>query len=149
MGATARFFNDVRRTFILHAVIAHANNGLVPVAGFLMLIAVATGDVYVEHTVYHLLLVALAMIPVSFFSGIRDWRTRFKGAPALIFTRKIRLTVLLFLLSGSAVVIRSLYPEVLLRHAPLAWLYMVCIVATVPVVGLLGHYGASLMLGRK
>jgi hypothetical protein len=144
-----RFFKDIYTTFLLHAVAAHFNNGLVPVAIFFLLLAMFTGNAYFEHTVLHLETIALCMLPVSFFSGIRDWRSKYNGARAPIFYKKIGLTGLLFLLGGSAVGIRLGYPEVLFDRGVLASLYVGCLFGSLPVVALLGHYGGKLSNSAK
>ncbi|SNB47437.1 Fatty acid desaturase [Geobacter sp. DSM 9736] len=136
---------DIWNVFLLHAVVAHVNNGLIPAAAFLLLLSIATGDVYLERTVLHLLLIALCMIPVSFFSGILDWRRKFHGARAPVFFRKIWLTVSLFLLVGSAAMARLSFGQ----SAFSRWIYAGCVFASFPVVVLLGHYGAKLASARK
>lgn len=143
------FFRDVCNTFVLHAVAAHFNNGLLPSALLFLLLALASGDPYFEHTVLHLLILALCMVPVSFLSGVRDWRTKFRGGRAPIFYRKIWLTGLLFLLLGSAVGIRLAHPGVLFPGGVFKWLYLGCLIGTLPVVFLLGHYGGKLAFQWK
>ena len=54
-------------------------------------VAIAVPDL--EAAVLYLLIVALAAVPVSFVSGIVDWKTRFKGVRAPIFYKKIVLAV--------------------------------------------------------
>jgi hypothetical protein len=89
------------------------------------------------------------MVPVSFLSGVRDWRTKFHGGHAPIFYRKIRLTGLLFLLGGSAAGIRLIHPGVLFDGGVFNWLYIGCLFSTLPVVVLLGHYGGKLAFQWK
>ena len=147
--ATHRFIKDFCNTFVLHAVAAHFNNGLLPATIFFLLLAMYTGNVHFEHTVLHLVILALCMVPVSFFSGVRDWRTKFHGVRAPIFYRKIRLTGLLFLLGGSAAGIRLIHPGVLFEGGVFKWLYTGCLFSTLPVVVLLGHYGGKLAFQWK
>lgn len=144
-----RFWRDFRSTFVLHAVAAHFNNGLLPAAILFMLLAVFTGNPYFEHTVLHLIILALCMVPVSFFSGIRDWRTKFYGGRAPIFYRKMWLSCLLFLLVGGAAAIRLDRPGVLYQGGVSPWLYLVCLFSALPVVVLLGHYGGKLAYQGK
>jgi acyl-lipid omega-6 desaturase (Delta-12 desaturase) len=143
------FLIDIWNVFLLHGVVAHVNNGLVPAAAFLLVVALISGDAYVDRTVLHLLLIALGMIPVSFVSGVRDWKRKFRGGRAPVFYRKMWLTGLLFLLMGSAVIIRLSYPGLLESHGPAAWIYAGCVFASASVVVMLGHYGAKLASARK
>lgn len=144
-----RFWREFCATFVLHAVAAHFNNGLLPAAILFVLLAVFTGNSYFEHTVLHLIILALCMVPVSFFSGIRDWRMKFYGGRAPIFYRKMWLTGLLFLLVGSAAAIRLDCPRVLCQGGVFLWLYLVCLFGALPVVVLLGHYGGKLAYQGK
>lgn len=144
-----KFINDFYKTFVLHAVAAHFNNGLLPPAFLFLCLAIFMHDPFFERTVIHLIIFAVAMIPVSFFSGVRDWRTKFHGARATIFYRKMWLTGILFLLVASAVLIRLNHPDVLFQKGVLSWLYVGCIGGALPVVVLLGHYGGILAFRWK
>jgi phosphatidylserine synthase len=144
------FLKDMYRTFILHAVASHFINGLVPVAVLFLLLSLATGNAHFERTVVHLVVVALCMVPVSFLSGIRDWRIRFHGGRAPIFYRKIALSAALLILCLATVGIRLGRPDLTAGIGPVAWLYRGCLLAMLPVVTLLGHFGGKLASqGRK
>lgn len=149
MKGIAGLLREMWHTFLLHGVVAHVNNGLVPVMAFLLLLTIVTRNVHLDHTVMHLLVITVCMVPVSFFSGVRDWRKKFHGSRAPIFYRKIRLTGLLFLLGGSALAIRLTQAELFARGGVLAWIYAGCIFGSVPVVVVLGHYGVKLASVRK
>lgn len=139
-----RFWRDFRATFILHAAAAHFNNGLLPAAVLFLILTLLTGNVHFEHTALHMIILALCIVPVTFFSGIRDWRRNFGGGRAPIFYRKVGLTGILFLLGAIAVIIRSAWPAVLFQEGVRKWLYLGCFFGTLPVVLLLGHYGGKL-----
>lgn len=143
------FFKDLRKTFVLHAVAAHFNNGLLPAALLFLFLSMFSDGPYYERTVLHLIVLALCMVPVSFFSGIRDWRTKFRGGRAPIFYRKMWLSGLLFLEVGSAAIVRLSHPEALLPGGFFKWLYIALLFGTLPVVVLLGHYGAKLAFESK
>lgn len=144
-----RLCREICKTFVLHAVAAHFNNGLLPSALLFLILTLVTGDPYFEHTVLHLLIIALCVSPVSFFSGLRDWRTKFHGGRAPIFYRKMWLSGILFLLVGSAAALRLTHPALLLEGGLCKWLYLGCLLGTLPVVVLLGHYGSKLAFRWK
>lgn len=144
-----RFWRDFRATFVLHAVAAHFSNGLLPAALFFLVLAMVSGDPCFERTVLHLVILALSMVPVSFISGVRDWRTKFRGVRAPIFYRKVWLTGLLILLLVSVAGIRLANPGVLFLEGALRWLYLGCLFGILPVVVLLGHYGGKLAFQGK
>ena len=137
-------FKDMKKTFLFHAIAAHFSNGLIPVAVLYLLLTLSTGSTYFEHTVEHLIVIVVMAIPVSFFSGVYDWKTKYRGAKAPIFIKKLRLSVLLFVLCISAVAIRLSIPDVMNRQGVEHWLYIVLLFSMLPVVTLLGHYGGKL-----
>lgn len=145
----SHFFKDLRKTFVLHAVAAHFNNGLIPAAILFLVLALFSGNPFFDHTVLHLIILALGMVPVSFFSGVHDWRTKFGGGRAPIFYRKMWLTGLLFLIVVSAAIVRLRHPEALLHGGFFKWLYIALLSGALPVVVLLGHYGAKLAFELK
>jgi rubredoxin/uncharacterized membrane protein len=136
--------HDMIETFVLHPVAAHFPNGLIPTAALFLLLALLTGNVFTEHVVIYLLGVVLAVIPVSLVSGIRDWRIRLHGERALIFYKKIGLAGILLLLVLAAVWLRYAHPELLIEGGVGKWLYVGFVLSMLPVVTLLGHYGAKL-----
>lgn len=139
-----KLLQEMRTTFILHAVAAHFPNGLIPVAVIFMLLALVSADPYSEHTVMHLLLVTLCMIPISFISGVRDWRRNFHGAKAPIFRKKLILATTLFLLCGFSLILRLRYPDVLSHLGFATLLYGASLLLMLLLVTLLGHFGAKL-----
>ena len=145
----AKFLNEMKRTFFLHAISAHFSNGLIPVAVLYLLLALLEGDPFFEHTVLHLLVIVLMAIPLSFVSGIADWKKKYNGAKAPIFIKKIRLAILLCLLAAAALSIRVADPGVMDGSGPLHWAYLLLLLAMLPVVVLLGHYGGKLSAGQR
>lgn len=135
---------EMKKSFLFHAIAAHFSNGLIPVAVLYLLLTLSTGNIFFEHTVEHLIVIVLLAIPVSFFSGIRDWKKKYRAAKAPVFIKKIRLSGLLFLLCLTAVTIRLTTPEVMHLSGLLHWLYLALLFAMLPVVTLLGHYGGKL-----
>ena len=95
-------FKEMKKTFLFHAIAAHFSNGLIPVAVLYLILTLSTANSYFEHTVEHLILVVVLAVPASFFSGIHDWKTKYRGAKAPVFIKKIRLSGLLFSLCTSA-----------------------------------------------
>jgi len=140
---------EMKETFFLHAIAAHFSNGLIPVAVLYLLLTLPSGDPFFEHTVEHLIVISLMAIPVSFFSGLHDWKTKYKGAKTPVFLKKIRLSIILFLLALVAVTIRIAIPDIMYENSWLHWVYIVFLLAMLPVVTLLGHYGGKLTAGAR
>ena len=143
------FTRKMLDTFIFHAVTSHFVNGLVPVSVLFMFLTLITADPYFEHTVFHLICVAAMTIPLSFLSGIRDWRLKFHSGRAPIFYHKIRLSIILALLCAAAISIRLVWSDPLAAGGEIAWLYGGCIFMTLPVVVLLGHFGGKLAYAAR
>ena len=142
--AGSSLLKEMKKTFLFHAIAAHFSNGLIPVSVLYLLLTLSTGSIYFEHTVEHLILIVILAIPVSFISGIYDWKKKYRGAKAPIFIKKIRLSALLFLLCISAVTIRLSIPNIMTLHGIEHWLYIILLFSMLPVVTLLGHYGGNL-----
>jgi hypothetical protein len=144
-----KFIKELKQSFLLHPVAAHFSNGVVPVAVLYLLLFLPTGDPFFERTVIHLLVIVLLAVPVSFYSGIREWKTKYKGAKAPVFQKKIRLSILLFVLCVIAVAIRIAVPGVMQQGGPLSWIYNAALFAMLPTVVLLGHHGGKLAAGQR
>lgn len=144
-----KFFREMKNSFELHPVAAHFSNGLVPVAVLYLLLSIALGDRFFEHTVIDLLVVVLAGVPVSFYSGVREWKTKYNGAKAPVFEKKIRLSMLLLVLCMIAVLIRIAAPSVMQDGGFLALVYVASLCAMLPTVVLLGFYGGKLAAGQR
>ncbi len=143
-GKKTSLLQEMKKTFFLHAIAAHFSNGLIPVAVLYLLLTLPGGDPYFEHTVEHLIIISLMAIPVSFVSGLYDWKTKYKAAKGPVFLKKIRLSIVLFVLAGMTVSIRIGIPDVMYQAGMMHWLYIVMLLAMLPVVTLLGHYGGKL-----
>lgn len=136
--------HDLFATFSLHPVAAHFPCGLVPTAVLFLLLVLLTGDSYAERAVFYLLAVVLAVAPVSIASGIYDWRSRYRGERAKIFFKKIALAFALLLLLAAADFLRAARPGLWEEGGILRWLYVGLVLSLLPLVVLLGHYGAKL-----
>ncbi len=141
--AKQSLFKEMKKTFMLHAIAAHFSNGLIPVAVLYLLLAIPGGNVFFEHTVKHIIIITLLAIPVSFASGIHDWKTKYRGAKAPVFMKKIRLSIILFVLCFAGG-LRLALPDVMAEAGILRWLYIGILLSMLPVVTLLGHYGGKL-----
>ena len=145
------FLRDLYETVVVHAVGAHFPNALVPVAVLFLVLAVFSSGPHFEPAAFYLLLVVLFTAPVSMVSGIYDWRTKYGGAKAPIFYKKIALAVALFILTLAAVRLRLTHPGLMEHSGPLKLklAYLGLVALLFPIVGLLGHYGGKLVFHWK
>jgi len=142
--AKQSLFGEMKKTFMLHAIAAHFSNGLIPVAVLYLLLAIPSGNMFFEHTVKHIIIITLLAIPVSFASGIYDWKTKYRAPKPPLFMKKIRLSIVLFVLCFAGVGLRLAIPDVMEIEGLLHWLYIAILLSMLPVVTLLGHYGGKL-----
>ena len=141
--------HDLWQTLVVHAVAAHFPNGLMPVAVFFFALGLVMVNPHLEPASYYLVLLVLAVVPVSVASGIYDWRKRFGGTQALIFYKKIALAVVLFLLGLAAVALHRSLPDFTQASGMLRLLYGGLLFAMLGCVVLLGHYGGKLAFKWK
>lgn len=144
-----KFIDELKKSFLLHPVAAHFSNGLVPVAFLALMLALLTGNPCFEQTVISLLVIVLLAVPVSFYSGIKEWKKKYKGAKTPVFEKKIRLSILLMVLCVTTVAIRVAVPDVMQQGGILSWMYGAGLIAMFPVVVLLGHHGGKLSAGQR
>jgi rubredoxin len=148
-GEKVGFVRDMIDTFVLHGVAAHFPNGLLPTAALFIVIGLVAGVPDLEATVLYLLIVALAVVPVSFISGIVDWKRKFKGAKAPIFYKKIALAIILFVFGCAAVGLRAWKPGLWEEGGLSKWAYIGIIAVMLATTVLLGHYGGKLVFHWK
>ena len=131
-------------TFKLHPVAAHFPNGLVPTAALFLTLYAVVGNPGLEVTAYWLIVTATAVVPISLGSGVYDWQKQFGGRRAPIFFKKIGLAVALLMLGLVTASLRYGYPDLLATTGWPRGLFLLCLLAMLGCVMLLGHYGAIL-----
>lgn len=136
---------DLMVNFRLHSMVAHFPCGLMPTSALFLLLFFFTGNHGLETSVFWLLLVVIAVAPVSLGSGIYAWQKHFEGRRASIFFKKIGLAVSLLLLSLVAVFLRYGQSELLAAGGWRHWLYLLCLGGMLVCVVFLGHYGSKLV----
>ncbi len=141
----ASLLHDLVANFRLHSVVAHFPCGLLPTIALFLLIYFVTGHPVLETAVFWLLLVAIAVSPVSLASGIYIWQKHFNGKRASIFFKKIGLALGLLLLGLVAILLRYGQPDLLVVGGWRFWLYLLCLVGMFGCVIFLGHYGSKLV----
>jgi uncharacterized membrane protein len=147
-SAALALFDEMRATFVPHAVFAHFPNALLPTTVLFLLLFIISGQSSFETTSFYLLLVALLSIPPTFAAGIYDWRKRYAGELTPIFRKKIILGLVLLVLASFAAVWRLLSPEVLSSGGFSACAYSILIFIMLGCVTLLGHYGGTLVFSK-
>jgi len=145
-GEPAGLLHDLIATFRLHPVAAHFPNGLMPTAALFLLLSLVIAMPALETAAFWLILVVVAVVPVSLGSGLYAWKTYFSGLRAPIFIKKIVLALTLLCLGLTAIALRYGQPDLLASANWRGGLYLGCLAGMLGCVSLLGHFGAKLAL---
>ena len=130
-----------------HSISVHFTNSLYPVAVFfLILFKIFQHDSF-RLTYYNLLLLASLSAPISFLTGVIEWKQKFKGARVGIFVKKIKYGYALLGLGSLCALWTFLYPGILLDSGYLHSMFIILNLTIIPVVGYLGYLGGKLMFG--
>jgi uncharacterized membrane protein len=132
-----------------HPVSVHFTNALFPVAVLFLILHSATHQPSFAHTYFHTMLLATLSAPVSFVTGLIEWKQKYKGAKTPVFTKKARFGLALSLTGAlctlwcwmdSAIVSSSGTPFALFYLANLTCLGLALFV---------GHLGGKLVFGAR
>jgi uncharacterized membrane protein len=142
------FLDEMKATFVPHAVAAHFPNGLLPTCVLFLLLTLISGNSSFEATTFHLLLVAFISIPVTIATGLISWKKKYAGNMSPIFRKKMILAALLFFFMIVTIGWRWSNPEVLSSGGFSAFAYSILILIMLGCVTLLGHYGGMLVFSK-
>jgi rubredoxin/uncharacterized membrane protein len=141
----ASLLQDLVANFRLHSVVAHFPIGLMPTSILFILLCFIVGHPGLESAAFWLLLVVVAVAPVTLASGIYAWQKYFAGRRAAIFFKKIGLALSLLLFGLIAILLRYDQPDLLAVGGWRFWLYLLCLGGMFGCVVFLGHYGSKLV----
>lgn len=136
---------EMLETFQPHAVAAHFPNALLPTAALFFIIALVLGRPSFETAAFYLFCMVVLTAPVTLITGLREWKIKFSGQTAAIFTRKKILGSTLIILSLVTAVLRYNHPEMVSDGHALKYLYFALVLAMLGCVVMLGHYGGKLV----
>jgi len=108
------------------------------------LLALITGKMSFETTALHCLGAGLIFTPLAMVTGFMTWWFNYQARPMLPVTIKIWTSFLLLLDAGAVFSWRLLEPGILNRGGIDFVLYMVLVLALVPLVSIVGWFGATL-----
>jgi rubredoxin/uncharacterized membrane protein len=124
-----------------HPISVHIPNGVLPVSVIFLMLAVMFNCPGLESAAfYNLIFVALSM-PLVIFSGVNDWKRRYRGNISNLFLGKMICGGIVSVFSIFLVVWRTVNPDVVLSASPSRWSYLVfhlIMLAAAIVAGALG-----------
>ncbi len=139
----------------LHTMSTHVSIGLLPIAILAQIISFflnwfkkgvySNTAVEFEQIGFILFIIAFIGGLLTFATGWTDWKRKYRGRNYQIITKKIRLSVIMFVLLGIAVVLRYF-------GGPLSGLqgclYFCLQLASMWIIAVIGHLGGFLVFGK-
>jgi predicted heme/steroid binding protein/uncharacterized membrane protein len=127
-----------------HPMIVHFPITLSIVPTFFTLLYLVTGIGSFETTAFHCLGAAIVFIPVGMVTGFFTWWLNYQARPMAPVRVKIYGSCILLAVALIAFIWRLLSPDVLLSFTGPGSIYFVLILSLIPVVSVIGWYGAKL-----
>ena len=131
----------------LHSIFVHFTNGLYPVAVFFLILFKIFQHESFRSTYFYLLLLASISVPISFLTGIIEWKQKYKGAQVRIFTRKYTYGIVLMGVGSFCTVWSCISPEIIRGSGILHFVFLLLNFAILPLVAYLGYLGGKLVFG--
>ncbi len=145
-GKWPTLWNRMRQKDIhIHSIFIHFTNSLYPVAILFMFLFLLSGNTSFHQTYFYIMVLATFSVPVSYLTGIVEWRKRFKGVMIPIFAAKIKYGVVIFVIGGCSTLWRYITPGILERGDILSVVYVLFTVSIMAPLIYLGHLGGIIV----
>ncbi len=131
----------------LHPISVHTPNGVLPLAVLFLFLATAFGLAGFETAAFFNLVFVLLTMPVVIFTGVLEWRNRYRGVMTRIFGIKIGASIVVSSTLLAMVIWRLVDPGV--ASSASRWVYFLVGVIMVGAVGLAGHMGGKLVFDTR
>ena len=131
----------------LHSISIHFTSALYPVAVFFLFFSFFYRTTLSLFTYHHLLILATLSAPVSYLTGIAEWKQKYRGARVRIFARKIKAGILLIVLGAFCALWYGLHPEIMQDRGAARIVFLSVNSAVFPLVVYLGTLGGKLVYG--
>jgi len=135
---------DLYFGFHPHPVAVHFPVAYVVGMAVLLLLYLATGNIFFELTAYYLLWMGVIMTPVAMLSGGVSWWFNYGRTLTNEFKFKIGGSTVLFILSVIALVLRETNPSAFIAGEPAGWIYFGVVMLMLVHVAMLGWVGARI-----
>jgi uncharacterized membrane protein len=130
---------------LLHPIAVHFTNALFPMAFFFLVLYLIFRLDSFRYTYFYILALATISSPIAYFTGIVDWKQRYKGAKTSTFTKKIRSGIALIIVGIICTVWYGTYPDVLAGVDAKTIVFLGLNLSTLPLTVALGHLGGKLV----
>lgn len=133
----------------IHPVIAHAPNGIIPMAVAFMILAEYLHHPLLNTAALYSLGFVLLTLPVVIASGVTIWRWRYRGAMTRLFVIKMAAAAVATLSLSAIVVWRVLEPGVMDPGSPHRWAMLVLALVLLAAVSVAGYLGGQLVFNSR
>ncbi|MCC6544726.1 MAG: hypothetical protein IT392_09525 [Nitrospirae bacterium] len=145
-GKLPTLWNRIQQKDIhIHSIFIHFTNSLYPVAILFMFLFLLFGNTSFHQTYFYIMVLATFSVPVSYLTGLLEWRKRFKGIMIPIFAAKIKYGVVVFIIGGCSTLWHYLSPSILVRGDILSVLFILLNISIMVPLIYLGHLGGIIV----
>lgn len=130
-----------------HAICIHFPTALYPVAIIFLFLALIFDRDSFSNSYFYLMIFATFFTPISHYTGILEWKKKFRGVKTHIFISKIRFGLILNVVGVICTTLYWLCPEILNYTSVFNILFIILNVSIIPIVAYLGHLGGRLVYG--
>ncbi|KHE92027.1 MAG: hypothetical protein SCABRO_02198 [Candidatus Scalindua brodae] len=130
-----------------HAIAVHFPTALYPVAIIFLFLALIFDRDSFRNTYFYLMIIAAFFTPISHFTGILEWKNKYRGAKTHIFINKIRFSLILSAVGAICVIWYWFSPDMLNYTGIYNILFIILNISTIPLIIYLGHLGGKLVYG--
>jgi uncharacterized membrane protein len=134
---------------LFHPIAVHFTNALFPVAFFFLVLYFIFHNESFRQTYFYILVLATISSPISYLTGIVDWRQRYKGVMTSIFSKKIRSGIGLIVVGAICTVWYAFSPGVVDERGAARIIFLALNLSTIPLAVVLGHLGGKLVFMVK
>lgn len=130
-----------------HTISVHFPAALYPVAIFFLFLALIFDRDSFRNLYFYLMIIATFFSPISHFTGILEWKNKYRGARTHIFINKIRYSLILNVVGGLCTTWYWFCPEILNYTGIYNIIFIILNISIIPLVIYLGHLGGKLIYG--
>jgi uncharacterized membrane protein len=128
-----------------HPIAVHFPNALFPVALFFLCLYLIFRVESFRNTYFYILALATISSPIAYFTGVVDWKQRYKGAKTSTFVKKIRSGIALIIVGLICTAWYGTSPGILDGAGVGTILFLGLNLSTLPLTVALGHLGGKLV----
>lgn len=134
--------------FHLHPISVHIPNGVLPVAGLFLLLAMLIGYTPLETASFFNFIVVLLAMPLVFATGFIAWQRKFNGALTSLFKTKLICTGVVTGSVALLVIYRLVDPTVALTEGSGRWVYLILVGVALAAATIAGSLGGRLVFRK-